>query len=530
MNNRSADDFVRRQSLETPCALAIDGLRKRFGATQAVDGASFAVQSAEVHALLGENGAGKSTMVRILSGLIRPDSGAIAVFGEQVEMAGPRTAHALGIRTAFQEISLVPDLTIADNLLLPDPPRHLGIMIDRRRSAEQVDRLLSRLELPDIDPRVYVRDCPLPIRQKIEITRAIGHDPKILLLDEPTSALSSQDVEWLARRIAILRASGTTIVLVTHRMQEVRRFCDRLTILRNGQNAGSFAINAITDEEVIRLVIGRSLAATFPPRPPVQPDLHGCPALAVRGMSIQDRVENVSFSVWPGQIVGLAGLQGMGQSELVYSLFGLLPRDSGEVEVDGAPVLLASPRDAIKAHIGISLVPEDRKTEALALRLSGRENVSLPVLSRFSRLGWIDMARERLAVDRILARVQVAPRALYKPCSAFSGGNQQKMAIAKWLLAESRILLLFDPTRGVDVGTKHEIYLLMREFVQAGGAILFYSTEVLEMVNLCDQILVMYQGRIAGSLDGRDATEEDVMRVALGQAGPSSTVAHSEVV
>lgn len=524
-----AENFVHQQSAQPGEALRINDLRKRFGATQALDGASFVVQAGEVHALLGENGAGKSTMVRILSGLIRPDSGTLAVFGEQIEMTGATSAHALGIRTAFQEISLIPDLTIADNLLLPDPPRRFGVMIDRRRSADRVDHLLNRLQLPDINPRRLIRDCALPIRQKIEIARAIGRDPKILLLDEPTSALSSQDVEWLASRIADLRDRGTSIVLITHRIQEVRRFCDRLTILRNGHNAGSFDIDAISNDEVIRLVIGRSLAAAFPPRPPMRPAREGPPALAVRGLCIRGQVEDVSFSVWPGEILGLAGLQGMGQNELIYSLFGLVPRDAGEVEVDGSPVILASPRDAIDARIGISLVPEDRKTEALALRLSGRENVSLPVIGRFSRLGWIDMPRERLAVDRILARVQVAPRALYKPCSAFSGGNQQKMAIGKWLLAESRILLLFDPTRGVDVGTKHEIYRLMREFVDAGGAVLFYSTEVLEMVNLCDRILVMYQGHLAGSLDGRVATEEEVMRVALGQSDAGTPVAASEI-
>ena len=499
-----------------PEALAVRELRKRFGATQALDGASFVVAEGDVHALLGENGAGKSTMVRILSGLTRPDAGSVAVFGQHVEMSGATSPHALGIRTAFQEISLIPDLTIAENLLLPDPPVHLGLVLDRRRASNRVNALLTRLGLADIDPRDRVRDCPLPIRQKIEIARAIGRDPKILLLDEPTSALSSADVEWLAERIAELRRLGTSIVLITHRIQEVRRFCDRLTILRNGRNAGSFDVGAISDDEVIRLVIGRPLAAAFPQRPAAPPPRAGAPALAVQGLAVEGHVRDFSFSLWRGEILGVAGLQGMGQNELFYSLFGILSKDGGTVEVDGARVVLASPRHAIDARIGISLVPEDRKTEALALRLSGRENVSLPVIGRFSRLGWVDAERERLAVDRVLARVQVHPRALYQPCSAFSGGNQQKMAIAKWLLAESRVLLLFDPTRGVDVGTKHEIYLLMREFADAGGAILLYSTDVLEMVNLCDKILVMYQGRLSAVLEGRGATEEGIMRVAMG--------------
>ncbi len=498
-------------------ALSVVALRKRFGATQALDGASFAVEAGEIHALLGENGAGKSTIVKVLSGLVRPDSGSVTVFGQAFEVAGAASAHALGIRTAFQEISLIPDLSIAANLLLPDAPRRFGLVLDRKAALRRVDELLQKLGLPDINPRAMVRDCPLPLRQQIEIARAIGRNPKLLLLDEPTSALSSSGVEWLARRIGALREQGTTVVLITHRMQEVRRFCDRLTILRNGASAGSFEVDGISDDEVIRLVIGRSLAATFPPRLPGRLSQTGTPALAVRRLEVAGRIRDFSFSLWPGEIVGVAGLQGMGQHALFYSLFGMLPKDGGEVEVDGSPVMLTSPRDAIRARIGISLLPEDRKTEALALHLSGGENVSLPVIARFSHLGWIDTRRERLAVDRILARVQVQPRALYRPCAAFSGGNQQKMALAKWLLAESRILLLFDPTRGVDVGTKHEIYLLMREFADAGGAILLYSTDVLEIVNLCDKVLVMYQGHLAAELQGRDVTEEAIVRVAMGQ-------------
>ena len=509
-------------------ALTMEDVSKRFGATQALDGVSFQIGSGETHALLGENGAGKSTLVKILSGLTRPDSGTISVFGKPADLLGATAAHALGLRTAFQEISLVPDLTVADNLLLPAAPIHLGFVLDRRRAAEWVDATLTRLELRDLDPRTDVRDCALPIRQKLEIARAIAREPRILLLDEPTSALSARDVEWLGRRIAELRERGTTIVLITHRVPEVRRFCDRLTILRNGRHVGSFAVPDINDQELVRLVIGRSLAATFPRRETPLPPRRGAPSLSMRDLRIKGQLDNMSLDLWPGEIVGVAGLQGMGQNELFYALFGMTPTDGGTIEVRGEPVALASPRDAIDARIGISLVPEDRKTEALALKLSGRENVSLPVITRFARFGWLDLARERRAVDRILERVQVHPRALYRACSTFSGGNQQKIAIAKWLLAESRILLLFDPTRGVDVGTKHEIYLLMREFADAGGAILFYSTDVLEIVNLCDRVAVMYSGQKRAELSGEAIAEETIMRVALGghaEAPPRGMVA-----
>ena len=506
-------------------ALVIHELSKRFGATLALDGASVTIRRGEIHALLGENGAGKSTLVRILSGLTRPDAGTISVFGERARLAGPRAARALGISTAFQEITLAPDLTVQDNLLLDEAPRRLGFVLDRRRARRWTEAALARLDLASVDPQREIRDCPLPLRQKLEIARAIAREPRILLLDEPTSALSVQDVEWLGRRIAELRARGATVLFITHRMLEVRRFCDRLSVLRNGCQVGTFAVDEISQDEVVRLVIGRSLAATFPPAPQ-PPQRRSPPALEVRGLTVRGRVEGVTFSLWPGEILGVAGLQGMGQSELFHALFGVVPADSGAIAVDGWPVIIASPRDAIEVRIGISLVPEERKTEALALNLSGLENVSLPTLDRFARLGWLDSETERRAVDRVLARVQVHPRALYRPCASFSGGNQQKIAIAKWLLAESRVLLLFDPTRGVDVGAKHEIYLLMREFADAGGAVLFYSTDVLEIVNLCSRVITIYNRRINAELAGEAVREEEIMRFALGQgsgAAPEGT-------
>ena len=255
---------------EAAHALVIDELSKRFGATLALDCASVTIARGEIHALLGENGAGKSTLVRILSGLTCPDAGTISVFGERVRVAGPRGARALGIATAFQEITLVPDLTVQDNLLLGEAPTRLGFVLDRRRARRWTEAVLARLELVSVDPQREIRDCPLPLRQKLEIARAIAREPRILLLDEPTSALSAQDVEWLERRIAELRARGATVLFITHRMPEVRRFCDRLSILRNGRQVGTFAVGEISHDEVVRLVIGRSLAATFPPAPPPQ--------------------------------------------------------------------------------------------------------------------------------------------------------------------------------------------------------------------------------------------------------------------
>jgi len=496
-------------------ALDVQQVSKTYGPTTALDDASFTVAPGEVHALLGENGAGKSTMVKLLSGLIAPDSGKIELFGARVALHSPADAHRCDVQTAFQELTLVRDLTVIDNMLLPNAPRGPLGLLRRRQGERLVASHFAALGLADIDPHAEVRDLELAARQKIEITRALFRRPRILLLDEPTSTLSGRDVDWLGTRIAALRRDGVTVVFITHRLREVRRFCDRLTVLRNGRSIGTADVTAVSDDEVIRMIIGRSLASTFPTRPGVPPA--GPPMLRAEGLSTAGKLHAAGFALHQGEILGVAGLQGMGQQELFLACFGMLPLVAGTLHVDGRPVVLASPRDAIRRHIGISLVPEDRKTEGLFLKLTGQFNVSLPVVHRFARLGVINTAAERKAVSRALDQVEVQARALYTPAGSFSGGNQQKLVIAKWLLAGSRILLLFDPTRGVDIGTKHQIYLLMRSFADAGGAILFHSTEIPEIVNMCDRVLVMYEGHTVAELTGSAIEEEAIMRAALGE-------------
>jgi ribose transport system ATP-binding protein len=336
--------------------------------------------------------------------------------------------------------------------------------------------------------------------------------PRILLLDEPTSALSGQDLEWLFALMRRLCQSGTTILFISHRMPEVRAICDSLTVLRNGRDVGTFRIEDVSDDEIIRLVIGRTLALAFPPKstsetPPAKP---AHPMLRLSRIAALERLRDVSLELWPGEIVGVAALQGMGQLELFRAAFGLEPISGGSIEIDGHRVTLSSPRDAIKAHIGLSLVPEDRKTEALFLQLSGRANVSLPVIGRFAYFGWILRKAEDRAVRQALELVNVDLRAMYTACRAFSGGNQQKIAIAKWLLARCRVLMMYDPTRGVDIGTKHEIFLLMRAFAAAGGAILFYSTDLPELANLCDSVVVLYRGAVVKTLAGTEISEERI--------------------
>lgn len=504
-------------SASQAAAVEVAGLGKRFGATVALADVSLAIRSGAVHALLGENGAGKSTLVKVLGGLVRADAGDILLFGMPVRIGTPRAAHRCGIQTAYQEISLVGDLSVTQNMLLPyEPARFLG-QVRRRRSEERVREAFRRLRLDDVDPRAETAALDLPTRQKIEIARAVFREPKILLLDEPTSALSGKDVEWLHDLIDSLKERGVTTVFISHRMQEVRRFCDRLTVLRNGRNVGSFPVAEITEEKIISLVIGRSLAATFPKKPP-RPAVARMPAvLSAERLAADERLKGVSFDLRPGDVLGIAGLEGMGQRELFLALFGVIAPAAGVIRVRGEPVTLRSPRDALRADIGIGLVPEERKTEALALQMTGRENVSLPIIDRFKRFGVIDTARESEAVARVLDMVRVDRRALHAACRVLSGGNQQKLAIAKWLLTENRILLMYDPTRGVDVGTKAEIYAMIRAYARAGGAVLFHSTDVPELVNLCDEVRVLYRGREAAALSGDALSEAAVMRAALGE-------------
>lgn len=497
-------------------AISLTHVSKRYGATIALTEASFRVEVGTTHALLGENGAGKSTLVKILSGLVRPDGGEIAFFGAPVRLGSRADSSRLGLEVAFQEIPLIPDLTVAQNILMPDVPRRFGFLRDRRAGRRRVEQVLAALNLPDLDPESEIRDLDLSLRQKIEIARAISRAPKILLLDEPSAALSAQDVEWLGERIGRLQSAGTTIILVTHRIQEVRAYCSELSVLRNGRHVGTHRTAEISDKAVFSLIMGRTIEAAFPPRGMRASPETGDSLLEARELAVGGRLQSASLSLRPGEILGLAALQGMGQIALFNALFGVERLDHGELWVSGRKVWLSSPRDAIRAGLGVGLVPEDRKIQGLALTMTGRENASLAALEQFTRFGWVDRGREARAVDEAFAQLQVHARAHYKPAGSFSGGNQQKIVLAKWLLTDCKILLVFDPTRGVDIGTKHDMYILLRQFAEAGGAVLFYSTEVPELVGLADRVLVLYRGRVSAELTGSAMNEETIGRAMLG--------------
>ena len=495
-------------------AISVERVRKAYGATIAVDDASFSVARGAVHALLGENGAGKSTIVKLLSGLTQPDSGGLRLFGAPVRFSSPRDSQARGIQTAFQEMTLVNDLTVLDNMLLPRGPSGFTGMIRRRQARELVAAHFDVLGMSDVHLDDEIGELDLAIQQKIEIARALFRKPRILLLDEPTSTLTGRDVEWLGGIIEQLRAKGVTTVFISHRLREVRAFCDTMTVLRNGMHIATGPVASYPDDEVIRMIAGRALSHAFPRREDQR--VFGPEVLAAERISTSGKLRDASFSLHSGEILGVAGLQGMGQLDLFLACFGMADLTAGRLRVDGHPIVITSPTDAVRANIGISLVPEDRKTEALSLTLSGKHNASLPVIDRFTRGPLIDGVRETVAVEAIFERVDVDRRALWTRVGAFSGGNQQKIAIAKWLLAESCVLLLFDPTRGIDVGTKNELYRLIRAYADAGGAVLFHSTEIPELVYLCDRTLVCYGGRVVCEIPAEQLSEEEILRAALG--------------
>ena len=508
--------------------MTVAGLRKTFGQTVALNGLSLDILAGKVHAVLGENGAGKSTLVKVLSGLISPDAGELTLDGSNAVINHPRASHDLGIRTAFQEISLIKDLSVAQNFLLMEEPLGRLGMIRSRQAVQSVRERLVDLGLADIDPRVKVGKLDLPTRQKIEIARAVSHAPGLLILDEPTASLSARDVVWLGQLIDRVRGQNTTVILISHRMQDVRDFCSSLTVLRNGVAVGTHVVGDMTDEDVIELMIGRSIDAVFPHRrPPGEMAVASAPALTVNNFAVEG-AGPISFSIQPGEIVGVGALQGMGQRELYLGLFGAQPRLGGSVAVNGKAVDIRTPADATGPRVGIGLIPEDRKTEGLLLELDGTENATLPSLDMFERLGTIDASRERQAVGGMFGRVNLSVRAMWMPVRHLSGGNQQKVVLAKWLLTGDRVLLFYDPTRGVDVGTKAEIYRLMRAFADDGGAILFYSTDITELVNLCDNIMVLYRGRIVKTLAGDELTDTNILRAAVGHSVTERPGSHDQ--
>jgi ribose transport system ATP-binding protein len=492
-----------------PTASAVEGraLSKSFGGVRALESASFSATKGEVHALVGENGAGKSTLIKLLGGRLRPDGGEIRVHGRAVEMNGPERAHALGVWTVFQELTLLPWMTVAENLLIRREPRGRLGLIDRRRMADEAEEILAGLGVHSIDPRTLVEDLSLAKRQMVEIARVIAQKPETILLDEPTSSLGDSEVDWLFRLVRELRAQNRCIIFTSHRWNEITHIADRITIYRNGKDVGTFA--EIDEGQAVSLMTGQRLEALFP-KPPALAEVR--PMLQTRGLT-GPGLSDVSLALHSGEILGVGGLAGQGHRELFFSLFGAAPTTSGEIAVAGKRVRMKSPRDA--ARLGVALVPEDRKTEGLLLPMSVGVNLTLAVLAKISAMGVLRRRRERGLADRMIEALKIRTPDLNNPVGRLSGGNQQKVLLARWLLAESRIVLLYDVTRGVDIATKHEIYELMMRLADEGRAVLFYSSDAEELAHLCHRVLVMREGRIAAELKAPAVTAEDIVSAAV---------------
>jgi ribose transport system ATP-binding protein len=433
--------------------------------------------------------------------------------GREVVFASPAEANAAGIACIFQELSLIPDLSVADNVAISDPPRRWG-MIDRRRQRAVAEEALARAGASDIHPSALVRDLPLSRRQMVEIAKALARKPRILILDEATSALTAADVEKVFAVLKRLREDGLALLYISHRMKEITELADECTVFRNGQKVATYAAGTRSDAEVVEMMIGREYSSVFPPKPgPVPAALP--PVLECRSLSWTQRLRDVSLAVRPGEVVGLGGLDGQGQRELLLALFGVLRGCAGEVRIDGKPTPINSPVRAKSAAVGMALIPEDRKTEGLMLPMTVGDNLSFAALDRLTRSGVVDRRAEREASDRITKLLAIRTAGYDLPVGALSGGNQQKVVIGKWLMREPRIILLNDPTRGIDVGTKQEMYQLLRRLAEAGAAILFYSTDYAELIGCCDRVLVMYDGRIRDEFAGEALTERALVASAL---------------
>ena len=499
--------------------LRMRGIAKRFPGVVALQDVSLEVHPGECLALVGENGAGKSTLMKILSGVYAPDEGEIRLDGRPVTLHSPRQAQDLGISIIYQEFNLMPNLTVAENVFVGREP-NAGGFVRRAEMERQTRALLDQLGVR-LRPDAVVRDLSVAEQQMVEIAKALSYDAKIVIMDEPTSALTDTEVAALVDIVRGLTARGLGVIFISHRLEEVFAMCDRVTVLRDGQNAGDVAIAEATPAGIVRMMVGRNLSDLF--QKDAAAATEGAPyVLEVRGLSRAGSrydaaaivLEDVSFGVRAGEIVGLAGLVGSGRTEVVRAIFGADPFDRGDVLIDGRPVAIRSPRDAIR-H-GLGLVPEDRKAQGLVLGLAVRENVSLASLGGLVRFGFVRLGAEKRRAEEFVRALRIRTPGLEQKVINLSGGNQQKVVIAKWLALRPKMLIVDEPTRGIDIGAKAEVHHLMNDLARQGVAILMISSELPEILGMSDRVLVMRQGRIAGEVSRAEATQEGIMALATG--------------
>ena len=494
----------------TAPALQARGIRKAFAGVQALKNVSFELRAGEVHALIGENGAGKSTLIKIMTGALEADSGSLAVFGTDVRNNDPSVARALGIAAIYQQPSLFTHLSVAENIAwaleTPRPWRKVHWKARRQRALELLQRAGGT-----IDPDRLAGSLSMPEQQIIEIAKAIGADAKILITDEPTASLTDREVERLFGVIRTLRAQGVGVIYISHRLEEISAIADRVTILRDGETVATRDAREVRHHELIELMVGRPIASVFPKRDVEMGEV----ALELRNVSSAAAgLRDVSLCVRRGEILGLAGLVGSGRTQVAETIFGLTPADSGEILVCGEPVRIHSPASAIQ--LGIGYVPEDRRKHGVILEMPISANSSLANLGGISHWGWIDEDQESELAQRYIGQLRIKTSSAQMPTGALSGGNQQKVALARWLAIEPQVLILDEPTQGVDVGSKSEIHSLMVDLAERGLAIIMISSELPEILGMSDRVAVMHAGRISGVLSRQQATQERILTLALG--------------
>ena len=494
--------------------LRVRGVSKAFPGVRALEDVELAVTRGEIHALVGENGAGKSTLMKILYGVHQPDAGTMELGGEAVTIPSPQAAQRLGISMVHQELNLIPALDVARNVFLGREPSRVAGLIDWPRLYRDVRALLERLHVR-LDPRTPVRRLSTAQKQMVEIARALSWRPALLILDEPTSSLTQAEIAELFRILRALRDEGVSVLYISHRLEELAEIADRVTVLRDGRYVATVDAKTTPIRELIRLMVGRSVEQQFPRvEVPLGPEV-----LRVQGLTRQGAFRDVSFVVRAGEIVGMAGLVGAGRSETARAIFGADPMDAGEVFVAGRQVEVGSPADAIAA--GIALLPEDRKTQGLVLPLPVKTNVSLATLPAVSPGGIVRPGERARLARRFVKDLRVRTSSIDFPVRNLSGGNQQKVVLAKWLASKPKVLIFDEPTRGIDVGAKVEVYGLMNALVERGVGILLISSELLEVLGMSDRVLVMHEGRLVADLPRAEATPERVIALASGDPAPA---------
>jgi rhamnose transport system ATP-binding protein len=489
--------------------LVLEGASKSFGSVRALQDASIELHAGEAHGLVGENGAGKSTLVKLLAGVHRPDAGRLLLDGEEFHLGGPADARAAGIAVIYQEPTLFPDLSVAENIFMGRQPRSWGRRIDGRELRRRVEALMGRLGVP-LDPGRPARGLSIADQQIVEIAKALSFDARVIVMDEPTAALSGAEVERLFQVARALRSQGAAVLFISHRLDEVFALCQRVTVMRDGRRVFSGPLEGLSRDDLVRRMVGRELDAMYPK----QAARLGEVALSVRRLTREGVFADVSFEVRHGEIVGLAGLVGAGRSEVARAVFGIDRRDAGEVVVEGRRLPPASPTSAMAA--GMGYVPEDRRAQGLVMDLSIARNTGLASLGRLRRGILIHGADERRLAADWAARLRLRFARLSDPALALSGGNQQKLVLAKWLARGPSVLVVDEPTRGIDVATKAEVHRLLSDLAGQGVAILMISSELPEVLGMADRVLVMHEGRLSAELSRRDATEERVMFAATG--------------